>query len=176
MIFVETKLKGAFIIEPERKEDERGFFARTWCRQEFEQHGLNSNLAQCSISYNKRKGTIRGMHFQDKPWPEAKLIRCTMGTVYDVVVDLRRDSPTFKQWVAEELSAENRRMLYVPQGFAHGFQTLRNNTEIYYQMSEYHRPEAAGGVRWNDPALGIAWPLSAVVVSERDDRFPDFHP
>lgn len=175
MIFTETRVRGVWVIEPERKADARGFFARTWCQAEFGKHGLNSNLAQCSISHNKRKGTIRGMHFQDKPWPEVKLIRCTMGAIYDVALDLRRDSPTFKQWVAEELSAENRRMLYVPQGCAHGFQTLKDNTEVYYQMSESYHPEAAGGVRWNDPAFSIAWPLADVVVSDRDDRFPDFH-
>src|SRR6266487_3389064 len=158
MIFIETTLKGAFIIEPERLEDERGFFARSFCRKEFEDHGLNPNLVQCSISFNKKKGTLRGMHYQISPHAEAKLVRCTMGAIYDVIIDLRPHLPTFKQWIAVELTAENRQMLYIPEGFAHGFQTLTDNTEVYYQMSQFYYPEYSRGVRWDDPAFGIVWP------------------
>ena len=158
MIFTETKLKGAFVLEPERQEDERGFFARTFCQKEFEAHGLNPRLVQCNISFNKKKGTLRGMHYQAAPYEEAKLVRCTMGAIYDVIIDLRPQSPTYKQWIAEELSAENRKMLYIPGGFAHGFQTLEDNTEVFYQMSGYYAPEHATGVRWDDPTFGIKWP------------------
>ena len=147
MIFNETKLKGAFVIEPERLEDERGFFARTWCQREFEAHGLNPRLVQCSISFNKKKGTLRGMHYQVAPYEEARLVRCTMGAIYDVVLDLRPASSTCKQWVAVELTSENRRMLYIPGGLAHGFQTLKDNTEVFYQMSEFYQPEYVRGVR-----------------------------
>src|SRR5215211_347747 len=176
MIFIETKLRGAFVIEPERLEDERGFFARTWDRDEFEVHGLNPNLAQCSISFNKRKGTLRGMHYQAAPHEEDKLVRCTRGTIYDVIIDLRPDSPTFTRWVAAELTAENRRMLYLPKGFAHGFQSLRDDTEVFYQISEFYAPESTRGVRWDDPAFGIKWPPSEErVISTRDRRFPDFY-
>ena len=158
MIFIETKLKGAFVLEPERQEDERGFFARTLCQEEFEAHGLNPRVVQCNISFNKKKGTLRGMHYQAAPYEEAKLVRCTMGAIYDVIIDLRPQSPTYKQWIAEELSTENRKMLYIPGGFAHGFQTLKDNTEVFYQMSGYYAPEHARGVRWDDPAFGIKWP------------------
>lgn len=174
MIFTETKLRGALIIEPERKEDERGFFARTWCRGEFAAHGLNPQLAQCSISFNPRKGTLRGMHFQCAPHEEAKLVRCTRGAAYDVIVDLRPASATFRKWMATELTAENRRMLYVPEGFAHGLQTLENNTEIFYQISEFYHPECACGVRWNDPAFAIAWPLEVSVISQSDSGYADY--
>jgi dTDP-4-dehydrorhamnose 3,5-epimerase len=174
LIFTETKLKGAFVIEPVPVADERGFFARTWCRQEFESHGLCSRLAQSSISFNKRRGTLRGMHYQSAPNEEAKLVRCTMGAIYDVIIDLRRDSPTFKRWVGVELTAENRRMLYVPEGFAHGLQTLTDDTEVFYQMSEYFAPESARGVRWNDPAFAIEWPASVTIISDRDNAYTDF--
>lgn len=174
MIFTETKLKGAFIIDPEFLEDERGFFARTFCREEFEAHGLNPNLVQCSISFNGRKGTLRGMHYQTKPHEEAKLVRCTMGAIYDVIIDLRPNSPTFKKWISIELSAEKRNMLYVPEGFAHGFQTLRNGTEVFYQMTKYYHPECAAGVRWNDPVFNVEWPSQQPVVSDRDLSFPPF--
>ena len=174
MIFTETKLKGAFIIEPERLEDERGFFARTWCQREFEAHGLNPRLAQCSISFNKRRGTLRGMHYQVAPYDEARLVRCTMGAIYDVVLDLRPASSTFKQWVAVELTSENRRMLYIPEGFTHGFQTLKDNTEVFYQMSELYHPECAKGVRWDDHAFGIVWPSDVIVISDKDREYPDF--
>lgn len=168
MIFEETQLKGAFIIEPERLEDERGFFARMWCAREFAAHGLNPNLVQSSISFNKKKGTLRGMHYQAPPNAETKLVRCTQGRVYDVIVDIRADSPTFGQWVAVELSAENRRMLYISEGFAHGFQTLEDNTELFYQMTEFYASESARGARWDDPAFGVEWPLDITVISEKD--------
>jgi dTDP-4-dehydrorhamnose 3,5-epimerase len=172
MIFKETKLKGAFFIDPERLEDERGFFARTWCRRELEAHGLNARLMQCSISFNKKRGTLRGMHYQAAPYQEAKLVRCTMGAVYDVIIDLRPSSITFKQWIGVELSAENRKMLYVPEGFAHGFQTLVEASEVFYQISKIFHPEHTLGMRWNDPTLKIAWPLVPTVLSKRDESFP----
>src|SRR5665648_637609 len=141
MRFTETRLKGAFIIEPERLEDERGFFARTFCQKEFEAHGLNPRIVQCNISYNKHKGTLRGMHYQVVPMAEAKLVSCTRGAIYDVIIDLRPESPTYCQWFAEELNAENRKMIYIPESFAHGFQTLEGETEVFYQMSEFYSPE-----------------------------------
>jgi len=172
MIFAETKLPGVFLIEPERLEDGRGFFARTWCQREFEAHGLNPRLVQCSISYNKKKGTLRGMHYQVAPYEEAKLVRCTMGAIYDVIIDMRPDSLTFKQWVAIELTAENRKMLYVPEGIAHGFQTMVDNTEEFYQMSEFYHPECTQGVRWNDPTFDVNWPLPVNVIAEKDNAYP----
>jgi dTDP-4-dehydrorhamnose 3,5-epimerase len=173
MIFRETRLKGAFTIEPERLEDERGFFARTFCREEFRAHGLNPTVVQCNISVNKKKGTLRGMHYQTPPYPEAKLVLCTRGAVYDVIIDLRPESPTFKQWIAVELTAENHRMLYVPESFAHGFQTLEDNTEVRYQMSEFYHPECARGVRWDDPSFGIEWPqVKKRTMSEKDLNYP----
>lgn len=171
MIFKETKLKGSYLIEIEPIEDERGFFARTFCRKEFEAQGIQFNIVQCNTSYNKKRGTLRGMHYQVKPHEEAKLVRCTRGAVYDVLIDLRPDSPTFKQWNAVELSPENRQLLFVPKGVAHGFQTLEDNTELMYQMSEYYHPEVARGVRWNDPTFGIMWPLSSPVLSDRDRSY-----
>ncbi len=174
MNFVPTSLAGAFIVDPEPQSDKRGFFARTWCQREFEQHGLNPRMVQCSISHNLRKGTWRGMHYQVAPHEEAKLVRCTMGSVFDVIVDLRPDSPTFKQHLTVTLSAENRKMLYIPESFAHGFLTLEDNTEVFYQMSEFHAPESARGFRWNDPYFGIRLPLEVAVISERDRDYPDF--
>ncbi len=174
MKFVETELKGAFIVEPEILEDERGLFARTWCRKEFEQQGLNPNVNQCNISFNRYKGTLRGMHYQASPFEEAKIVRCTMGTIYDVIVDLRPDSKTFVQWTAVELSAENRKMIYIPEGFAHGFLTLVDRTEVFYQMSEFYAPEHAMGVRWNDPSFNIKWPIDVKVISEKDSKFLNF--
>lgn len=175
MLFRETVLKGAYVVEPERIEDERGFFARTWCRSEFEAHGLNPNLVQCNISFNDKKGTLRGMHYQVAPRAEAKLVRCTAGAIYDVIVDLRPDSGTFKRWTGVELNADNRYMLYIPEGFAHGFLTLSDDAEVLYQMSEYYSAEHARSVRWNDPAFGIQWPGEALVISERDRSYPDFN-
>jgi dTDP-4-dehydrorhamnose 3,5-epimerase len=174
MVFREMRLRGVFVIEPERLEDERGFFARTWCQKEFEARGLNPKLVQCSISFNKQKGILRGMHYQAAPHAEAKLVRCTRGAIYDVIVDLRPESLTFKQWIAEELTAENRMALYVPEGFAHGFQTLSDDTEVFYQMSEFYDPESARAVRWNDPAFGVEWPLPPTVMSRRDLTHPDW--
>lgn len=174
MIFTETPLKGAYVIDPERREDERGFFARTWCRREFEARGLDPGLAQCNISFNRKRGTLRGMHYQIAPRAEAKVVRCTAGTVYDVIVDLRADSSTFKQWFAVELSFDNRRMLYIPGGMAHGFLTLTDGAEVFYQMSESYAPEYARGVRWNDPAFGVRWPQEVTMISERDRLYPDF--
>jgi dTDP-4-dehydrorhamnose 3,5-epimerase len=174
VIFRETKLKGAFIIEPERIEDERGFFARTFCKKEFEAHGLNPNLVQCSVSFNKKKGTLRGMHYQAAPYQEAKLVRCTIGAIYDVMLDLRPESSTFREWVAVELTAENRRMAYIPPGVAHGFQTLLDDTEVSYQMTEFHHVECARGARWDDKTFGIRWPVSERVMSARDLSYPDF--
>jgi dTDP-4-dehydrorhamnose 3,5-epimerase len=174
MIFKETNLKGAFIIEPEIMADERGFFARTWCAREFEAHGLTPNLVQCNISFNKQKGTLRGMHYQVVPHEEAKVVRCTMGTIYDVIIDLRPNSSTYKRWASVDMSAENRRMLYIPEGFAHGFLTMEDDTEVFYQMSEFYTPECARGVRWNDPAFNITWPLGVTVISEKDGQYPNF--
>jgi dTDP-4-dehydrorhamnose 3,5-epimerase len=172
MIFRETELSGVFIIEPEIIEDERGFFACSWTQNEFEQRGLNPHLVQCNISFNIRRGTVRGMHFQSEPHAEVKLVRCTRGAIYDVAVDLRHDSRTRYRGIAAELTSENHRMLYIPEGFAHGYQTLTDNTEIFYQMSEYYHPESAGGVRWNDPAFNIAWPLPVSVIAQRDATYP----
>ena len=174
MTFKETKLQGAFIIEPEMLIDDRGAFARTFCRKDFESHGLNGSISQCSISLNTRKYTLRGMHYQKKPCAEAKLIRCSRGVIYDVIVDLRYDSPTFKQWTSVEISAENRKMVYVPVDFAHGFQTLTDGTEVIYQMSEFYSPSHADGFRWNDPSFKIKWPSDNFVISSKDQTYPDF--
>jgi dTDP-4-dehydrorhamnose 3,5-epimerase len=174
VIFNETKLKAAFAIELQKQEDERGFFARSWCQRDFAEHGLNSKLVQCNISFNQMKGTLRGMHYQVAPHEEAKLVRCTRGALYDVIVDLRPASPTFMQWLGIELTAENHRMLYIPEGFAHGFQTLSDDTEVFYQMSEFYHPECARGVRWNDPAFNILWPVEEKIISTRDNSYPDY--
>jgi dTDP-4-dehydrorhamnose 3,5-epimerase len=174
MIFTETLLKGAYVIELEPREDERGFFARSWCADEFEKHGLNPRLVQCNISFNKKRGTLRGMHYQAAPFPEAKLARCTMGAIYDVIIDLRAASATFKQWFSVELSAENRRAVYIPEEFAHGFQTLTDNAEVFYQMSEFFHPECAMGLRWDDPAFGVTWPIKTLVISEKDTSYPSW--
>jgi dTDP-4-dehydrorhamnose 3,5-epimerase len=171
--FIETGLPGAFVVEPEWLADERGFFARTWCAEEFAAHGLKDVLLQCSVSFNRRQGTLRGMHYQRPPREEAKLVRCTAGAVYDVIVDLRVDSPTYLRHFAVELTQANRQALYVPEGFAHGFQTLADDTEVFYQMSEVFAPECAAGYRWNDPAFGLEWPLEVSVISERDRTYPD---
>lgn len=174
MIFRETKLHGAFLIEPERLEDDRGFFARTFCQREFAEHGLNGRFVQCNVSFNKKKGTLRGMHYQAEPHAEVKLVRCVRGAVYDVIIDLRPESPTFKQWFATELSGSNRLMIYIPEGLAHGFLTLEDDTELFYQMSEFHDPKAARGVRWDDPAFGVQWPGTPAVVSPKDRSYTNF--
>jgi dTDP-4-dehydrorhamnose 3,5-epimerase len=174
MIFQQTKLPGVFEIRIERIEDKRGFFARSWCRKEFEAHGLNPSLVQCNISVSKRKGTLRGVHYQAAPHWEAKLVRCTRGAIYDVAVDLRPESPTFKQWAAIVLTAEDRNMAFIPEGCAHGFLTLEDETEVFYQMSEFYNGESARGVRWDDPAFQIEWPEKVEVISERDGAYPNF--
>ena len=171
MTFAETKLKGAFIIKREDNEDERGFFARTFCRKEFETYGLNTSVAQCSISFNKRKGTFRGMHFQISPYEEEKVVSCVQGALLDYIVDLREDSVTFKQWVAIELSAENRCAVYIPKSFAHGFLTLTDNTMVHYQMSEFYQPAYSRGFRVDDPAFNIQLPFPIGTVAERDMKF-----
>lgn len=174
MIFRETNLPGVVEVYLEPLGDDRGFFARSWCQREFEQHGLTPLTVQCNVSFNEKKGTLRGLHYQAEPHPEAKLIRCTQGSLFDVAVDLRRNSPTFKHWFGLTLGAKQRNMLYVPQGVAHGFLTLEDKTEIFYQMSEFYYPELSRGVRWDDPAFNIAWPEKVEVISERDRTYPDF--
>ena len=174
MKFEQTLLPGAFIVNLDRIEDDRGFFARTFCRKEFGDLGLDSSFVQSSVSFNKRMGTLRGMHFQKKPYEESKLVRCTLGAIYDVIVDLRSDSSTASRWFGIELSAANRTALYIPKGFAHGFITLVDDSEVLYQISAEFRPESAAGVRWNDPAFAIEWPVEAVVMSGRDRSYPDF--
>lgn len=175
MIFHETKLKGAFVIAPERLEDERGFFARAFCQREFAVRGLEFEVAQWNVSFNRTRGTLRGMHYQIAPHEEAKLVRCTRGAMYDVIIDLRPESATFKRWTAIELTAGNGLVLYVPKRFAHGFQTLEDHTEVFYLMSEFHHPELARGVRWDDPAFGVAWPaVERRIISSQDRSYPDF--
>lgn len=172
MRFIPASLAGAFVVEPELLGDDRGFFARSFCQDEFRAHGLAPTVAQCNISFNRLRGTLRGLHYQSKPHEEAKLVRCTQGAVWDVIVDLREDAGTRYCWFSVELTAENRRALYVPPGFAHGFQTLIDNSEVFYQMSEFYQPEAARGVRWDDPAIGISWPIADPVLSPRDRAYP----
>ena len=172
MIFQKTRLLGAYVIEPERLDDERGFFARTYCDREFADHGITFTCVQSNISYNRQKGTLRGMHYQLKPHAEAKLVRCTMGAIYDVIVDLRPGSPTYAQWIAAELTADNRKMLFVPEGFAHGFQSLVDNTETSYLMSAAYVAGSSAGILWSDPKLGIEWPLAHPIMSERDRALP----
>ena len=176
MRFVETRLPGAYVIELERKADERGFFARSYCEREFGAHGLVTRFPQGNLSYNARAGTLRGMHYQAAPHREAKVVSCVAGAIYDVIVDLRADSTTRRQWLGVELDAKDRRALYVPPGFAHGFLTLRDATEVSYQMGEFYVAEAARGFRWNDPLFGISWPASPTTLSERDRTYPDFDP
>jgi dTDP-4-dehydrorhamnose 3,5-epimerase len=173
MLFTETPLSGSFVIEPEKLTDERGFFARTWCRNEFENHGLNTALVQCNMSYTINRGTLRGMHYQTAPHGEAKLVKCTRGSIYDVIIDMRPGSETYKRWFSVELSSNNYKMLYVPEEFAHGFLTLEDNTEVFYQMSEFYYPDSARGIRWNDPAFSIDWPGDILYLSDRDRNYPD---
>ncbi|HEV3312155.1 MAG TPA: dTDP-4-dehydrorhamnose 3,5-epimerase [Chloroflexota bacterium] len=176
MIFTETPLAGAYVIDLDPLHDSRGFFARTWCEEEFEAMGLNARIAQCSVSYNRRRGTLRGMHYQVRPHEETKLVRCTAGSIRDVIIDLRPDSPTLHMWTAVTLSAANRKSVFIPEGVAHGFQTLEDETEVMYQMSEHNSPGAARGIRWNDPAFQIKWPLPVSALSETDSAFADFAP
>lgn len=174
MIFNETKLLGAYTIEIEKCEDERGFFARTWDSNVYNEMGLNPNLVQSSISFNIERGTVRGMHFQKPPYEEDKVVRCTKGKIFDVIIDLRNDSPTFTKWQGFELSEKNHKMLYIPKGFAHGFQTMEKDSEVFYQMSEYFMSEYASGVMWNDPAFKIAWPLPISAISKKDLSYSRF--
>jgi dTDP-4-dehydrorhamnose 3,5-epimerase len=174
MIFTETKLKGTFLIDLERREDDRGFFARTYCQREFEEHGLEPAVAQCNVSYNPKLGTLRGMHFQVPPAGEAKLVRCTRGRVLDVVADLREGSPTYLQHVAVELTADNRRAIYIPPMHAHGYLTLTDDTEVTYQVSEFYTPNCERGLHYADPALGIDWPIAVEVISDKDAQWPPF--
>ena len=174
MVFSETRLGGAYLIDLDRREDVRGFFARVFCVEEFRANGLNPAVAQCSISFSRCKGTLRGVHWQTPPKSEDKLVRVTRGAIHDVIVDLRPDSPTYLQHVAVELTAGNGRMIYIPKGFGHGLQTLEDETEVFYQMSEFFAPECARGARWDDPAFGITWPFPNPIVSERDRTWPDF--
>jgi dTDP-4-dehydrorhamnose 3,5-epimerase len=168
MLFTETKLKGAFIIDLEHREDNRGFFARTFCANEFEDHGLKPTVAQCNLSFNHKKGTLRGMHYQTSPAAETKLIRCTQGAIYDVIVDMRPDSPTYLAHIGVELTAENRRALYVPEMFAHGYQALTDGAEVVYQVGEFYTPGYERGLRYSDPILGIEWPTEVTVISDKD--------
>lgn len=174
MLFDRLYLKGAYLLKLERHEDERGFFARTFCRREFEKNGLKSDIMQCSISYNALKGTLRGMHYQVAPDEEVKLVQCVRGAIYDVIIDLRPNSDTYCQWAGYELSDNNGKLIYVPEGFAHGFQTLTEDSLVYYQISEFYAPESARGVRWDDPAFGIKWPLPNPVISLKDSELPDY--
>jgi len=174
MKFTETKLKGAFIIEIEKLEDERGFFGRSWCAIEMKTHGLNTNICQANVSFNKVKATLRGMHYQVAPYQEAKIVRCSRGSIYDVIIDLRKDSPTFKKWIAVELTQDNYKMIYIPEDFAHGFITLEDNTEVSYLMTEFYVPGASATIRWNDPMFNIEWPLEPTFISEKDKSQPDF--
>jgi len=172
--FCDTALEGVFEIRLQMKRDDRGFFARSWCQKEFESNNLNSKLVQCNVSFNAKRGTLRGMHYQAQPYAETKVVRCTLGSIYDVVLDLRPNSPTFKGWIAVVLTAAERNMVYVPEGCAHGFLTLEDDTEVFYQMSEFYSPEHSRGVRWNDPAFRIVWPGEALVISERDQAYANF--
>ncbi|NUM48997.1 MAG: dTDP-4-dehydrorhamnose 3,5-epimerase [Anaerolineales bacterium] len=176
MFFTEIEIPGAYLVDLKRLEDERGFFARSWCAREATELGIDPNVVQCNISFNKIKGTLRGMHLQLPPFAESKLVRATRGAIYDVIIDLRPASATFRQWFGVELTADNRRALFVPKGFAHGFQTLADDTEIFYQMSEFYAPETARGVRWDDPEFGIQWPLEVTEMSPKDRIIPDFNP
>jgi|TARA_B110000467_G_C18286917_1_gene462186 dTDP-4-dehydrorhamnose 3,5-epimerase len=175
MKFIETDFENCYVIEIEKKEDDRGFFARTWDSEILKKQKLNGNLVQCSVSFNVKKHTLRGMHYQIHPHSEVKLVRCTRGKILDVVIDLRRDSKNFKKWISVELSEENFRMIYIPEGMAHGFQTLENNTEVFYQMTQNHMPEFAKGIRWNDKIFNIRWPnMATPILSKKDSEYPDF--
>lgn len=173
MRFVSTDVAGVFVVEPDRHADSRGFFARTWCAQELAEQGLEPGLAQCSVSFNHRRGTLRGLHYQAPPFAETKLVRCARGILFDVAVDLRPDSPTFRRWIGVELSEDNGHALYIPRGFAHGFLTLADATEISYAISTPYHPEAARGIRWNDPFIGVEWPRPVEVIASRDETYPD---
>jgi len=174
MIFLPTALDGAFIVEQDRRHDDRGYFARTWCQREFEEMGLNTSLVQCSVSHSLRRQTLRGMHWQAPPHGEVKIVRCTRGVIWDVIIDLRPESPTYMRHVGIELSEESGRALYIPEGMAHGFLTLADNSDVFYQMSEFHQPAFARGVRWNDPAFEIEWPVRIPILHPRDATYPNY--
>jgi len=174
VIFTETELKGAYIIEIEELKDHRGFFARSWCQNEFKDHGLTTRIAQANVSYNKKMGTLRGMHYQLSPYEETKLVRCTRGGIYDVIIDLRPASTTYTQWIGVKLTAENYKMFYVPENFAHGFITLEDDTEVTYQVSQFYTPGSERGIRWDDPAFSIDWPIDVQVISDKDKSWPDY--
>ncbi|MDG1279235.1 MAG: dTDP-4-dehydrorhamnose 3,5-epimerase [Algoriphagus sp.] len=174
MIFTETELKGAFILEIKKLEDERGFFGRSWCAKELAAHGLKHDIKQANTSLSLKKGTIRGMHYQNDPFQETKLIRCTRGAIYDVIIDLRKNSPTYKQWVGVELTQDNYKMLYVPEDFAHGFITLEDNCEVSYLVTQFYTPGAEAGIRWDDPEFKIEWPMNPEVISEKDRNHPNY--
>lgn len=177
MRFAETPVHGGYVVDPEPRADERGFFARLWCREEFATYGLTADFVQCNDSFSARRGTLRGLHYQQTPHSEVKLVRCVRGSVFDVMVDLRPDSPSYLQWFGVELTADNRRMLYVPEGCAHGYLTLEDGSEVTYPVSRAYRPEAERGVRWNDPRFGIAWPLDEpLTISPKDRQWPDYAP
>jgi dTDP-4-dehydrorhamnose 3,5-epimerase len=174
MKFVPTTLQGAYVIEVEPREDERGFFARAWCQREMAEHGLDPKVVQCNLSFNHTRGTVRGMHYQLAPHQESKLVRCLRGSIFDVIIDLRPESPTYAKWFGVELSAEKRNMLFVPEGFAHGYQTLGDDTEVFYQVSEFYQPGSEAGIRWDDPSFSIQWPIQATLISAKDRGHPDF--
>ena len=176
MKFARCAIEGAFIVDLEPQADERGYFARTYCREEFERHGLTPDITQCSVSQNRLKGTLRGMHYQAAPDGEAKLVRCTRGALFDVIVDLRPGSPSYRRWLGVELDADQGRMLFIPEGCAHGFLTLRDDTHVYYQISTPFRPASARGFRWDDPSVGIAWPGEPTVISDKDRALPYLAP
>ena len=177
MIFQKTKLDGAYIIDMEPIRDNRGFFARAWCSEEFRAHDLITQFVQANLTLSLQRGTLRGLHYQIAPHQEVKLVRCPRGATYDVIVDLRSESPTYKQWLAVELTADNHRMVYIPAGFAHGYQILMDNTEVFYQVGQFYAPEYERGLRWNDPAIGIEWPInSPLILSEKDKHWPDYQP
>jgi len=175
MKFTESKLQGAYVIEVEKIEDDRGFFGRLWCEKEFQKYNLNTNIVQSNVSLSKKQGTLRGMHFQKSPHQETKLVRCTKGSVYDVIIDLRPDSPTFKKWFGVKLTEDNHKMIYVPENFAHGFLTLEDNSEVYYLVTQFYNKEAESGLRWNDPAFDIQWPIEVMEISDKDNRHANFN-
>ena len=172
MIFTKTKIEGAYLLDVKQIKDERGFFGRSYCQNEFEQYGLNTSAVQANVSFNLKKGTLRGMHMQLAPFEETKLVRCTRGSIYDVIVDMRKGSPTYKQWIGVELTADNFRMLFVPEGFAHGFITLEDNTDVTYQVTQFYSPDSEFGLRWDDPSLNIEWPIEPKLISPKDKAHP----
>jgi len=174
MTFEETNLKGAYIIGVNKLEDDRGFFGRLWCEKELKEHNLNTNIVQSNVSLSEKKGTLRGMHFQRNPFQETKLVRCTKGSIYDVIIDLRPDSPTYKKWFGVKLTADNHKMIYVPENFAHGFLTLQDNSEVYYLVTQFYNKDAEAGLRYNDPTFKIEWPTEIVEISEKDNNHQNF--